>query len=157
MDKQKQIEEIEKEYKKWAVGLLKVRFDLKPEAFDEHHKNNYSFENCADCLWNKIKGSIEELLWLKENQLPENAVVLTQKELIKMQLKYYNGGAEQTAEKFAERVKLKVKELDLGGWIEVATGSMYKIVDEIAKEITGNDKMSLKRARIDAGGETRRK
>lgn len=63
--KMPKIEEIEKEYKEWAVDLLRVRFDLKPEAFDIHHKNNYSFENCADCLWNKIKGFIEELLWLR--------------------------------------------------------------------------------------------
>ena len=71
------IEEIEKEYKEWAVNLLKVRFDLKPEAFDPHHAINYSFENCADGLWNNIKGSIEECLWLQkerirlENQLSE--------------------------------------------------------------------------------------
>lgn len=52
--------EIEKEYKEWVVDLLKVRFDLKPEAFDEHHKNNYSFENCSDCLWNKIKRVFEQ-------------------------------------------------------------------------------------------------
>ena len=63
--------------KEWAVNLLKVRFDLKPEAFDPHHAINYSFENCADGLWNNIKGSIEECLWLQkerirlENQLSE--------------------------------------------------------------------------------------
>lgn len=97
-------------------------------------------------------------------KIPENAVVLTREEYGSLVTRPSLNTAidvfevrKETAEKFAERVKLKVKELDLGGWIEVATGSMYKIVDEIAKEITGNDKMSLKRARIDAGGETRRK
>ena len=63
------LEEIEKEYKEWAVNLLKVRFDLKPEAFDPHHAVNYSFENCADCLWNNIKGSIEQCLWLQEKRI----------------------------------------------------------------------------------------
>lgn len=42
---------------------------------------------------------------------------------------------KETVDKFAERLKLMLKELGLGGWIEVATGSMYEIVDEIAKEL----------------------
>ena len=59
------LEEIEKEYKKWVINLLKVRFDLKPEYYDPHQHNNFTYENCADCLWNKVKNSIEELLYLK--------------------------------------------------------------------------------------------
>jgi hypothetical protein len=58
------IEDIKSEYLEWAENILKVRFDLKPEAKDPHHKNNYSYENAAHCFWNKISGDIENLLWL---------------------------------------------------------------------------------------------
>lgn len=74
------IEEIEKDYKEWVISLLKDRLDLKPEAFDEHHKAHYSYENVADCFWNDIKGTIEELLWLKEKQPHADAIVLSQEE-----------------------------------------------------------------------------
>lgn len=116
MNKQEQIKEIEKEYKEWAVDLLKVRFDLKPEAFDEHHKNNYSFENCADCLWNKIKGSIEELLLLKENQLPENAVVLTRERFEHLcDLAYFNGGEEEIYKETAKEILTAIGNITVGG------------------------------------------
>lgn len=58
------IEDIKSEYLEWTENILKVCFDLKPEAKDPHHKNNYSYENAAYCFWNKISGSIENLLWL---------------------------------------------------------------------------------------------
>ena len=97
------IEEIEKDYKEWCVNLIKVRFDLKPEYYDEHHHNNYTYENCADCLWNRIKGTIEELLWLKEEYYKlheqlilwknraEQAVKDTAKEICDLILEHWQG------------------------------------------------------------------
>lgn len=60
------IEEIEKDYKEWALGLLKTYLALRPEAFDEHHTVNFSYENVVDCLWHKIKNFTEEHLWLQD-------------------------------------------------------------------------------------------
>lgn len=77
------VEEIEKEYKEWCVNLIKVRFDLKPEYYDEHHHNNYTYENCADCLWNRIKGTIEELLWLKEDYYKLHEQLILWKDKVK--------------------------------------------------------------------------
>ena len=62
------LEEIEQEYKEWCINLLKVRFDLKPEFYDEHQHDNFTYESCADCLWDKVKDSMEELLYLKRKQ-----------------------------------------------------------------------------------------
>ena len=81
------IEEIEKDYKEWCVNLIKVRFDLKPEYYDEHHHNNYTYENCADCLWNRIKGTIEELLWLKEDYYKLREQLIFWKDMTEQTLK----------------------------------------------------------------------
>lgn len=77
------IKDLEKRYKEWALGLLKARFDLKPEAFDEHHKDNFSYESCVDALWFFIKPSYERLL-----ELNKEAVVLYKK-VSMIQTKYY--------------------------------------------------------------------
>lgn len=117
------IEEIEKEYKEWAVNLLKVRFDLKPEAFDPHHAINYSFENCADGLWNNIKGSIEECLWLQkerirlENQLSEmeeqrDRQAYITEDLIQEKHKWTEQAGKEMAKEFFEAVQSKCKELE---------------------------------------------
>lgn len=87
------IEEIEKDYKEWCVNLIKVRFDLKPEYYDEHHHNNYTYENCADCLWNSIKGTIEELLWLKEDYYK-----------LREQLIFWKDRTEQTRKETAKEI-----------------------------------------------------
>lgn len=79
-DKEKQIEEIHKEYVDWALGLLKTRFDLKPEFYDEHHHDNFTYECGAESLWVKIESAMKELLWLRGRQIPENAVVITKEE-----------------------------------------------------------------------------
>lgn len=93
------IEEIEKDYKEWCVNLIKVRFDLKPEYYDEHHHNNYTYENCADCLWNRIKGTIEELLWLKEDYYK-----------LREQLIFWKDREEQARNETAEEIFTQVLE-----------------------------------------------
>lgn len=62
MNKEERLKETEQRYKEWALGLLKCRFDLKPEAFDEHLKGLYSYENCVECLWEKIKPVFEWII-----------------------------------------------------------------------------------------------
>lgn len=47
---------------------------------------------------------------------------------------------KETAEKFAERLKLKLKELELGGWVESETKCFNEVIDEICKEITEGNK-----------------
>lgn len=70
MNKEERLNEIEQRYKEWALGLLKCRFDLKPEAFDERLKGLYSYENCVECLWYKIK-PLHEWVIEMENKLEE--------------------------------------------------------------------------------------
>ena len=43
---------------------------------------------------------------------------------------------KETVEKFAEMFKEKLKELELGGWVEVETKCFNKIVDEMCKKFT---------------------
>lgn len=119
MDKQ-MIEEMHKEYVEWALGLLKTRFDLKPEFYDVHHHDNFTYECGAESLWVKIESAMKELLWLRERQLPEGAVVLTREEYDDMfSFKTTRGGfynildtvrkveRKETAEKFAEMAEVK--------------------------------------------------
>ena len=51
---------LEKEFTDWCILLLKDRFDLKQEATDPHHANNFSFENAAKCIWNYVKCGFEK-------------------------------------------------------------------------------------------------
>lgn len=144
------IEEIEKEYKEWAVNLLKVRFDLKPEAFDPHHAINYSFENCVDGLWNNIKGSIEECLWLQkerirlENQLSEmeeqrDRQAYIAEELIQEKHRWTEQAGKETAEKFAEKLENGIDNLDIilhedNDEQYVSINKLLKFIDELAKQ-----------------------
>ena len=116
MDKQKPIEEMHKEYVEWCIGLLKTRFDLKPEYYDEHHHDNFTYECGAESLWGKIENALNELLWLRERQIPEGAVVLTEKkELTQFEwskmldrmgfFKFADNLRKETAEKFAKMAK----------------------------------------------------
>ena len=69
------IEEIHKDYIEWVLGFLKCRLDLKPEYYDEHYHDNFTYECCAESLWYKVKNTVEELLWYKEkNQELENYI-----------------------------------------------------------------------------------
>lgn len=45
---------------------------------------------------------------------------------------------KETAEEFAERLKVKLKELEWGSWVEVEAKHFNEIFDEIAKEIIGD-------------------
>ena len=112
MDKQKKLNERHQ-------ILLSAGYDWWKTAPNGKTKSEYE----AECFYNA-----------GYRKIPENAVVLTQKELIEMQLKYYNGGAEETAEKFAERVKSL---FDIEQWYTVADNKkVHKAIDEICKEIT---------------------
>ena len=137
------LEEIEKEYKEWAVNLLKVRFDLKPEAFDPHHAVNYSFENCADCLWNNIKGSIEQCLWLQEKRIRLESQVTELEEqrdrqayiaedLIQEKHRWTEQARRETAREFADKLKAKC-EWNRKQYCCEATVSSQDI-DELAKQ-----------------------
>ena len=111
MDKQKKLNERHQ-------ILLSAGYDWWKTAPNGKTKSEYE----AECFYNA-----------GYRKIPENAVVLTQKELIEMQLKYYNGGAEETAEKFAERVKSL---FDIEQWYTVADNKkVHKAIDEICKEI----------------------
>ena len=158
MDKQKQIEEMHKEYVEWALGLLKTRFDLKTEFYDEHHHDNFTYGCGAESLWGKIKSAFEELLWLRERQIPENAVVMTEEELFTRDEKIHKADREyiksleecinnrnakvrkETAEKFAERLKNEVLNfcgtVEENRYFEQWKISFCEDIDEIAKEIT---------------------
>lgn len=98
---------------------------------------------CEDCEWNGKETKeydcqsllvAKKLLEKYQPKIPEGAVVLTQKELIKMQLKYYNGGAEETAKKFAEMAKKSFFGVNC---INIDEWNWYNDkLDEICKEIT---------------------
>ena len=77
------MEDIEKEYKEWCVNLLKVRFDLKDEYYDPHQHNNFTYENCANCLWNYIKNELEYLHYLRYSLGDNNNDVIESPEEIK--------------------------------------------------------------------------
>lgn len=87
-----------------------------------------------------------ELLKHYQPKIPENAVVLTGEEYINKLTKYYGVSEikdmvrKETAEKFAEMLKETLKELELGGWVEVETKCFNKIVDEICKKFTEGEK-----------------
>lgn len=142
------LEEIEKEYKEWAVNLLKVRFDLKPEAFDPHHAVNYSFENCADCLWNNIKGSIEQCLWLQEKRIRLESQVTELEEqrdrqayiaedLIQEKHRWTEQARRGTAKEFADFLKSQMNEREYMGVAYKQGVFSDREVDDFVREFLG--------------------
>ena len=123
MDKQKQIEEMAKD----LYGI-----------------QTYAYMEIYPCRQKQPNEIVAEHLvrkgWIK---LAENAVVLTQKELIEMQLKYYNGGEEYGVMKFAERLKLRLFEYmdnDVSYDEFCKANIVCGEIDEICKEIVEGKK-----------------
>lgn len=127
------IEEIHKDYVEWALGLLKCRLNLKPEYYDEHHHDNFTYECCAESLWESVKNAYEELLWYKYD-----AMVMTKEELDKnyVSVKLYDLAKAFHDEKCAEYAKLCYDYNKLKSRLEqVEKETVEKILKEIKQEI----------------------
>ena len=130
MDKQKQIEELEKD--------IAVRMAMAKGVAGSMNKG--------------VEGWLSEYLiekgWV---QIPENAVVLTREEYVNLQalkdeyVKGYEAGVdegwenarEETAEKFAERLKTECFD---GGIDDKRVSVSFSRLDEICKEITEGER-----------------
>ena len=106
----------------------------------------YSDNNFAECT--KIKNVVDKLYNAGYRKIPEGAVVLTreaynrlftkarQSEIKTIDLESIVNARKETAEKFAERVKMAFYyEFD-----ELIPSIMADKIDEICKEITGGEK-----------------
>jgi DNA repair ATPase RecN len=144
MDKQKQIEEMVKTMGNWAQRNNMCWNDGHAKSLAEALSEEYQ----PKIHENVVVLTREEYEKLKQyEEKVKSGACFTQKEWLELCDEECKRNAEnlskarrlerkETAEKFADRLKLKLKELELGGWVEVATGSMCMIIDGICKEIT---------------------
>lgn len=123
MDKQKQIEEMIRDL---------IPFLVKEEFVEEVLKQPFSY---FDDMYEDEKAICKELIRLNYRKIPEGTVVLTREEydeLLRRETKAFikgeKQGSQETAEKFAEKLK-PFKEL-----IEKDQGKLYQNGEHIAKD-----------------------
>lgn len=131
MDKQKQIEEMERD----VANAGKIAGDWLMEEAKKLLQENGRFKS-TEHTRTLSEIVAEELAKMGYRKIPEDAVVLTKEELAQIQSNFFDAGikhgSKETAEKFAEMARE-------GAFVDFMGEPIIRAskIDEICKELTG--------------------